>query len=496
MTAEESLLGIDIGTSATKAVLARPDGSVIAQAERPHRLSLPRPGWVEHDAETTWWSDVVDVCAELAPVAAGGLQGICVSGIGPCVLLCDDRTNPLRPALLYGIDTRAEAEVRELEERLGRADILDRGGSVLSSQAAGPKLLWLSRNEPEVWQRAARWYMASSFVVARLTGAYVLDHHSASQSDPLYDLEAGGWADDWAAEVAPGLRLPELVWPSDQVGSVTDAAAHATGLPQGTPVVAGTIDAWAEAFSAGVRRPGELMLMYGSSMFGIRVVEGATREPLLWTTEGTERGTRTLAAGMSTAGSLTAWARELAGAPSWDELIAEAAAVPPGSDGLLLLPYFAGERTPIYDPHARGVLAGLTLKHARGALLRSVYEGIAFGTRQMLELFEGAAGAPGRIVAVGGGTRSPLWLQIVSDVSGRSQLVPELAVGASYGDALLAAIGVGLVPVETDWARTTATVTPNEGDSATYEQLFELYGRLYRDTADVVHALGSPPAQD
>jgi len=342
-----------------------------------------------------------------------------------------------------------------------------------------------------VWERTAGWYMASSFAVARLTGAYVLDHHSASQCDPLYDLAAGDWARDWAAEVAPGVSLPELVWPSDPVGSVTAAAARETGLPEGTPVVAGTIDAWAEAFSAGVRRPGDLMLMYGSTMFLVEVVDHARRHPQLWATEGAERGTRSLSAGMSTAGALTDWVRDLVGTPSWDDLIAEAAAAQPGSDGLLLLPYFAGERTPIYDPLARGVVAGLTLRHGRGALLRAAYEGTAFGVRQILQLFASVDGRRQRAVAVGGGTRSALWLQIVSDVTGIAQEVPEQTVGASYGGALLAAIGAGLVPAETDWSRSARTVEPSDHAGAIYDQLAKLYAELYAETVDTVHRLGT-----
>jgi xylulokinase len=486
---EESVLGIDIGTSGTKAVLVRPDGEVLAEARHAHALSSPRPGWAEHDAELTWWADVLAVCAELASQAGGGLRGICVSGIGPCLLPCDARFRPLRPAILYGIDTRASAEISELEERFDAAAILARGGSALSSQAVGPKLLWLRRHEPEVWASTARWVMASSFVTARLTGAYVLDHHSASQCDPLYDLTVGGWAEDWAAEVAPGVPLPELVWPGEPVGAVTADAARETGLPEGTPVLAGTVDAWAEAFSVGVRRPGDLMLMYGSTMFLVRPVDAAVPHPLLWSTQGIEPGSRTLAAGMSTSGALTEWVRELVGRPDWDELLAEAASAPPGSRGLLLLPYFAGERTPIYDPLARGVLAGLTLGHGRGELLRATYEATAYGLRQTLQLLADAAGPAERVVAVGGGTQAQLWLQTVSDVTGIAQEIPEQTIGASYGDALLAAIGVGLAPAGTDWSRTARMVIPSASSRPLYDELFDLYGRLYSASADLVHRL-------
>jgi xylulokinase len=491
----ETVLGIDIGTASTKGVLVRADGTVVAQSQRAHALSLPRPGWAEHDPESIWWDDVLAICAELVPAARGSLKGVCVSGIGPCVALCDDGLRPLRPAILYGIDTRTTAEVAELDERYGADAILARGGSSLSSQAGGPKLLWLRRHEPELWAQAAGWYMASSFVAGRLTGEYVLDHHSASQCDPLYDLHAGAWAADWADEIAPGVPLPRLLWPGEIAGAVTPAAAAATGLPAGTPVAAGTIDAWAEAFSAGVRRPGDLMLMYGSTLFFVQVLGAAVSDPLLWCTQGVEPGTSTLAAGMSTSGSLTTWLRDLVGAPDWDELLAETADVPAGARGLVLLPYFAGERTPVYDPFARGIVAGLTLSHGRAELLRACYEGIACGVRQILATLERAAGPPSRVVAVGGGTRAALWTQIVSDVAGVAQHVPEQAIGASYGDALLAAVATGLVPPETDWTRTAAVFEPDSRTAGVYDELFDLYSQLYPATASIAHALAALQGQ-
>lgn len=486
---EQTLLGVDIGTSATKAVLARPGGSIVAEARRPHAVSLPRPGWAEFDADAVWWNDVCAVCSDLAPLAGDSLAGVCVSGIGPCVVPCDADLVPLRPAILYGIDSRASAEVDELSALLGRESILARGGSALSSQALGPKLLWLRRNEPELWRATRGWYMASSFVVARLTGAYVLDHHSASQCDPFYDLESGSWADDWIGDLVDGVPFPQLAQPSEVVGTITPTAGAATGLPAGTPVVAGTIDAWAEAYSVGVRRPGDAMLMYGSTMFAVHVVERAAPHPLLWTTRGVEPGTRTHAAGTSTGGSLVEWLRELVGAPAWETFVGEAATTPPGGEGLLVLPYLAGERTPIYDPLARGVVVGLTLRHRRGALLRAAYEGIAMGIRRIFELLADAADAPKRVVVAGGGTHADLWLQIVSDVTGRPQYVPEQTIGAAYGDALLAAVGTGLVAADTDWAQTSRVVVPNDESRIAYDAVYPLHAELYAATAEIVHQL-------
>jgi xylulokinase len=328
-------------------------------------------------------------------------------------------------------------------------------------------------------------------VVARLTGEYVLDHHTASQCDPLYDLEANDWYRVWADDIADHLPLPRLAWPSEVVGIVNRSGAEATGLRAGTPVSAGTVDAWAEAFSAGVRRPGDLMLMYGSTMFFVQVLPALRTDPMLWTTAGVEPFTYTLAAGMATSGSLTAWVQQITGGAPFAELVADAAATPPGADGLLLLPYFAGERTPIFDPRARGVIAGLTLRHQRGHLYRAVYEGIAFGIRQIIELLDRAGGPPVRIVAVGGGTQGGLWPQIVTDVTGREQLVPDQAIGAGYGDALLAAISTGIQPADTDWAVVTQSFVPRAGNRATYDRLYGSYCQLYPGTREIVHRLAT-----
>ncbi len=494
------LIGVDMGTGSTKAVLTTPDGQIVATTSRPHSMSLPRPGWAEVDAEAVWWADVVDVCRELVQAAGeGDIAGVCVSGVGPCLLLCDAQVEPVRPAILYGIDMRATAEIQELTKRYGGERILQRGGTPLTTQAVGPKALWVQRHEPQAWARATRWYNSNSFVVARLTGEYVLDHHTASQCDPLYDIRANAWCEDWAQEVMAGLEMPRLAWPSEVVGRVHAAAAEVTGLPEGTPVCAGTVDAWAEAFSAGVRRPGDLMLMYGSTMFFVQVLHELRSHAKLWTTAGVEPGTYTLAAGMSTSGSLTAWLQQLTGGVPFAQLVSEAAATPPGADGLVVLPYFAGERTPIFDAKARGVIAGLSLRHERGHLFRAVYEGIACGIRQILEFLDGAAGPALRISAVGGGTQGGLWTQIVSDVTGREQLVPAQTIGASYGDALLAGIGAGLLDASTDWARAGSVITPERSRRSLYDDLYGTYVELYPATRELVHGLAerqepAPPA--
>ena len=484
------LLGIDMGTGSSKGVLARPDGTIVATTSRPHAMSLPRPGWAEVDPVAVWWGDVVAIASELADqVGSDTLACMTVSGVGPCLVLTESNGSPARPAILYGIDMRATSQIAALTERLGADEIVRRCGKALSTQAVGPKMLWVQENEPDVWRRSHRWYNSSSYVVGRLTGEYVLDHHTASQCDPLYDLRERGWAHDWAEEICPGMSLPRLAWPGEVIGSVTPEAARETGLPVGLPVTAGTVDAWAEAFSAGVRQPGDLMLMYGSTMFFVQQLSALRTHPLLWTTNGVEPGTYTLAAGMATSGSLTTWLQDLTGGAPFEQLVGEASQVPPGSDGLVVLPYFAGERTPIFDSMARGVVAGLTLRHGRGHLFRAVYEGIAMGIRQILEFLEEDVDPATRLVAVGGGTQGGLWTQIVSDVCRRPQMVPKQTIGASYGGALLAAIGSGLVPSDAEWACEGRTIEPDPRTASAYDELYAVYRSLYPATRDEVHAL-------
>lgn len=487
------LLGIDIGTGSTKGVLVDATGSILASEAIAHSMDLPRPGWAEVDAEGLWWREVCSISAALmAKMPTGAsLAGMCVSGVGPCLVLCDDDLRPLRPAILYGIDTRATAEIASLTAEFGEHNILDRAGGLLSSQAVGPKLEWVHRREPEVFDRASGWYGSNSYIAAKLTGEYVMDHHTASQCSPLYATREFDWNGPWAQRICGHLPLPRLVWPSDVVGSVTAAAAEATGVPAGTPVSAGTVDAYSEAFSVGVRKPGDQMLMYGSTMFLVQIIDDYHSDPTLWTTAGIEHGSLALAAGTSTAGSLIAWLQKVTGGASFDDLMAEAQSVPPGSEGLLVLPYLAGERTPVFDPQARGVVAGLTLRHGRGHLFRAAYEGISFGIRQILERFDDAHSAR-RTVAVGGGLRSPIWAQAVSDITGRPQLIPEQAIGASYGDALLAAIGVGLVPPDTDWAKIAREIKPDPRNRELYESLYATWRELYPATRDQVHRLAEP----
>lgn len=485
----DCLLGIDVGTSSTKGALVTVDGEVVSTAQYDHQLSLPRPGWAEQDPCDVWWAEAVRACRRLLPSAPGPVVAVAPSGMGPCLAVADSSGHPLRPAMLYGIDTRATDEIEQLNRQLTSGAVLRRCGTALTTQATGPKIVWLASNEPDVYDRAEKMFMPSSFLVWQLTGEYVLDHHSASQSVPLYDRNAQDWARDWWESIAPRVELPRLAWPSEVVGHVSASAATVTGLERGTPVCAGTIDAWSEAVSVMADRPGRAMVMYGSTMFIVATGDVPASHPKLWATVGTWPATWCLAAGMSTSGSLTSWFRELLGRPDYDVLSSEAAAVPAGSRGLVVLPYFAGERTPLFDPHARGIVAGLTLRHGRAEMYRSLLEATAYGVRHNFDVMSDAGADLSYLVAVGGGTRGGLWASIVSDVTGRSQMVPRHTIGASLGDARLAGIGTGRVDPLSDWNPPTTVVHPDHRNRQLYDQLYGVFRSLYDATADQAHEL-------
>lgn len=482
------VIGIDIGTGSTKGVLAETDGTVVAIATRSHQTSFPRPGYAEHDADKVWWHDFVEVCRELAAQAKGNVAGLSISGIGPCFLPTDDKGAPLRPGILYGVDTRSAKEIDELTERLGYDEIVKTSGNNLTTQSVGPKVLWVRRNEPEIWAETKRFFMAHTYCVFHLTGAYVLDHLSASMCDPLYSPFTRGWVDKYVDDIAPGLEMPELKWSNEIAGHITDNASRVTGLAPGTPVAVGSTDAFVEALSVGVREPGQVMIMYGSTMVGCAITKEPLLGPNLWSISGLFEGTYSLSGGMSTTGSLTTWLRDITDS-DYDTLSQEAEAASAGSNGLVTLPYFSGERSPIADPAARGIIGGLSLTHTRGDIYRSLLEATGYGSRHLFDTFREAGAELDEFVAVGGGTTGGLWPQIMSDVLDAEQKIPETTIGAAYGDCLLAAMASGYADTDTVWNSVARSVEPNDDNRETYDKLYSIYRGMYPATAEFMHQL-------
>lgn len=492
-------LGVDVGTFETKGVIVEgTTGRVLAEARRAHRMIVPQAGRAEHRADEDWWGDFVAVTRDLlarSGIPPTEIAAVAASAIGPCMLPVDAAGTPLMNGVLYGVDTRAAAEIDLLDAAIGKETILARCGNALTSQSVGPKILWLRRNRPEIYARTAMVLTSTSYLTFRLTGQHVIDHYTAANFSPLYDVARLTWVDDLAPGILPLDRLPRLMWSGEIAGQVTAAAAAETGLAQGTPVTCGTIDAAAEAVSVGVTRPRDMMLMYGSTIFAIALTDTPVRDPRLWYAPWLVPGSHASMAGLATSGTLTHWfrdtlAREVPEDIAWETLAAEAAGSVPGANGVIVLPYFSGERTPIHDPLAKGAVFGLNLTHTRGDLYRAVIEGIAFGTRAVIETYAETGQQPQRVRAVGGGTKNRLWLQTTSDASGIAQEVCGVTTGASYGDAFLAAQAVGMAGPDDihRWNAVAERIEP--AASPVLETRYRQFGALYRATKGLAHELG------
>lgn len=500
------LLGVDIGTYSSKGVLVTEKGEVVASKTVPHELAMPAPGHVEHDPETDWWGDfitIIDALLNNSGVDPGAIAGIGISTISPAVVPINTEGAALRPAILYGIDTRAGEEIHVLEQALGR-ETLARKGIQLSSQSAAPKVMWIRRHEPEVWAQTDEIVNGSGYLVKRLTGKATLDVYDACAFAPYFDLESLQWSKAVADQVAPVEMMPEITWTSAVAGTVTAEAARETGLAAGTPVITGTADAAAEAISAGLTKVGDMMVMYGSSIFFIVKTAEFITPPHFWASHFLEAGTYVVAGGMSTAGSLTRWfrdefaAREKAaeaegGVNAYAALARLAAQSPPGANGLVTLPYFAGERTPLNDPHAKGMLFGLTLSHTRADVYRAILESVGYGIRHNVQQMHAEGVETKRTLAVGGGTLNLEWMQMVSDILNIEQHIPEEQIGASYGDAFLAGIGCGLFNDTEEverWVKIKHVVRPRPDVHRFYEPYYRLFRDLYEDNWEKMARIG------
>ena len=490
-------IGVDVGTYEVKAVAIDSHGQVVARVKVAHDLDVPYPGWAEHDVDTVWWGGLVTVIQTL--LARPELQScepicLCCSGIGPAVVPVDEAGRALRPAILYGIDTRAQEQINRLQLRLGSEDILRRSGNSLSTQSAGPKIAWLADHEPDIHARAATFHTCQSFLVQRLTGTKVMDHLTASYFHPLYSLKALDWDLSGCEEIVRLDQLPELAWSNEVAGRLLSAASTATGLPAGIPVLVGSADAPVEALACGVESPDSVMMMYGSS--GFLIAPTSRPEPGLghYCAPGLVRGSWLVAAGTSTAGTATRWLIDLLGLRSegpgsdltdgraFTDLIELALMSPKGSRGLLVLPHLSGERTPVNDPDARGAIEGISLSHGRPELARALLEGVAHSMAWALESLPAGTDfdTRRRVVATGGGTANPVWVQAMSDISGVTQEM-FVSPGASYGDAILGARALGLIsdkPV-LDYLPAPILVEPDQAAAPAYRRDHRRFTDLY-----------------
>ena len=425
------LVGLDVGTTGVKALALSPDGDVLARAEESYGLSTPHPGWAEQDPED-WWR-----AAERALAALGGEPAaIGLSGQMHGLVVLDDRDRVLRPAILWN-DQRTEAECVEIEERVGLARLIQLTGNRALTGFTAPKLLWLRRHEPTTYAQVAHVLLPKDYVRLRLTGEHAIDVADASGT-LLFDVARRRWSQEMleALELDPDW-LPRAL-ESPEVSGQTVA---------GIPVAAGAGDQAAAALGVGVDRPGPVSVVLGTSGVVFAALPAFAADPQARVhafCHAVPGGWHAMGVMLSAAGSLR-WLRDVLGPPGgYDELTAAAEEWPAGTEGLTFLPYLSGERTPHADPHARAAFAGLTLRHDRGALVRAVLEGVAYGLRDSLELLRelGVDPRDGRVS--GGGARSELWLRILASVLGLPIRRTGADEGSAYGAALLGGVAAGV----------------------------------------------------
>ncbi len=451
------VLGIDVGTSGTRAVMVDGEGRIVASATEEHApFASPQIGWAEQDPEDWWRACGVAVRKALAGGALRADQIACVGFSGQMhgAVMLDQADQVVRPALIW-CDVRTEKQCRELTEKIGASKLIQLTCNPALPNFTLTKFMWVRENEPQNWKRVRSVMLPKDYVRFRLTGERATDMADASGT-LLLDVANRRWSAEvmQAAGIEASL-LPRLFESPEICGKVSATGAAATGLPVGTPVVAGAGDQAAGAVGMGIVAPGAVSATIGTS----GVVFAATDRPALdprgrlhtfchavpgrWHVMGV-----TQAAGLS-----LRWFRDTFGAGAtgvndardpYERLTAEAAAAPAGSDGLLWAPYLMGERTPHLDPNARAALIGLTASHTRGHVVRAILEGVAFSLRDSFTLFAEMGVPVGNIRLGGGGARSSLWRQIQADVYGHEVEVLEAEEGAAYGAAILAGVGAGV----------------------------------------------------
>lgn len=492
-----TLLGVDVGTTGCKATLYSLQGEPLHTGYAEYRMHNPRPGWVEEDPED-WWAAVVGsiraVTAE--PGVAATVAGLGV-GCTNALVAVDEHGEPLRRAIMQ-LDQRTVPQADWLRETVGAERIFAiTGNRVAPGSYSAPIILWLKEHEPETFARAAKFLVPSGFIAHRLTGRFSMDY-SRGSTTALFDVRARAWSDDllYAAGV-PRDKLPDLFESAQVVGTVTARAAHETGLRAGTPVVAGCMDTVGAAVGSGAVLPNDSFAILGTvaraaialdqPRFDDRFINCCHAVPGQWVALSVSNG-----AGVSLRwfrdnfGQMEAsLGREMACDP-YDLLTAQARQSPPGANGLIYLPYLAAERSPIWDPYARGVFFGVSVGHRRGDFIRAMMEGVALSLRHNLRIMVESLGARIDSLRAGGGcARSPLWDQIIADITGHTIVTMRAYETETLGTAILAGVGTGVYGSFAEAREQTLALegefTPDRSLAGLYDEVFSLYTGLYDD---------------
>lgn len=503
-------LGVDIGTSESKATLIDEGCTPIWSKSIPHTMENPHPGWYEMDADSIWWGEFCQLTRAVlteADISATEIGCVGASTLGCDCVPVDRYGQALAPAILYGIDSRTAPEIGILQTLFGSTVEATFGHPLCTSDVA-PKILWFKHNMPDVWSTAYKFLTGSSYICARLTGKFVIDSYLAEDFLPLYDLTHKRVNESACKIFCQADQLADIAQATEIIGSVTTRAARETGLVADTPVLVGTGDSGAEALSTGVFQPGDLMIQLGSSCYFVYLSDHPVTEGRLWPSSFIIPGIYSVCAGTNTAGTLIKWLRdelyadavrlqEQGGDNAFSVMARDANTVAPGANGLMCLPYFAGERTPINDPLARGAFFGLTTRHTRADIVRSALEGIGCSIAQHLTILKENNLPIRKVMCVGGGTKNETWLQCVADMLEQPIQTAGVTLGASYGDALMALLAKGPYNSWADIAphvKPKRTITPNQSVFKTYRQRKEQFKELYESTKLLAHELSQENA--
>lgn len=489
-----AFLGLDIGTTSTAGILIDAEGGTLATAERPSELVSRHANWAEEDP-ALWWSNCCALVGDLmkaSGIAADAIAAVGVTGMVPAVVLLDENGALLRASMQQN-DARATREIEAMQARFDGKRFFQLTGGSINQQVVAPKLRWIERNEPEVFEKIATVFGSYDYIAWRLTGIRSVEHNWALESG-LMDFAGRSFAPELVAEagISPAV-LPAIHASQDILGAVTAEAARATGLKAGTPVVAGCADHVASAYVAGAARDGDLVLKFGGAGDILLSTAKAATDPRLFIDYHILPDHYFSNGCTAASGSLLNWiVRELAGGEAAKAKAAGlsihahldrlAAAVPAGSEGVVLLPYFLGEKTPLHDPHARGTLVGLGLHHRLAHVWRAALEGVIFGFRHHVDVFREMGLSVNRVFACDGGAASDLWLQIAADALGVTVTRIDKHPGSCLGAAYVAGHGIGAFPDLAGVGRYVAVgkvFRPDAARKAVYDQAYANFREIY-----------------
>jgi xylulokinase len=498
-TAKSYFLGVDIGTSSSKGVLTTPEGRVIAGHTSEHSVTYLGPNLVEQDPEQ-WWRSFGETTRSLlrkSKIKPEDVVALSVSGTYSDVCAVNRYGQPVRNAILYS-DIRATEETDFIAAKVGRNRILEISGRNLNPTMVLPRILWIKKNEPVRFQKIQKILQCHSYIAYRLTNQFSVDYSTAC-AYATFDMRSL----DWCRDVCDELSLPIDLMPparpaTDIVGEVTPEAAKFTNLRKGTPVATGSGDSELAMVGAGVTKPGDAIITYGSSCVLNAVCEKLEEVPQFFTgIHCVEPLTYTVGNVLNSCGSLLRWfkdqfaqhethLKERSGKTVYAALDRAAAKIPPGSNGVIALPYLLG-RSLGADPRARGVIFGLTPSHTKYHVYRALLESVGYEIAEWFEILGKTSAKPNRVVATGGGAKSRVWMQMVSDIA---DIYQQLVGGdAPYGDAYLAGYSIGLFDsfdtMSDEWSRDRKIITPSTQASALYGKYLNIYKRLYSNLKEV-----------